>query len=52
MTLILMGDWRSEELTSKPNETAALVKMKITERLDEKRFVSRHKITFSLDGAL
>jgi hypothetical protein len=29
-----------------------MVKMKITERLDEKRSVSRHEITFSLDGAL
>jgi hypothetical protein len=36
MASILMGDWCSEELTSKPNETAAIVMMKITERLDEK----------------
>ncbi len=33
-------------------ETAAIVQMRITERLDEKRSVSRHKIAFSLDGAL
>jgi len=47
-----MGDWCSEELTPKPNETAAMVRMRITKRLDEKRTVSRHKIAFSLDGAL
>ena len=52
MALILMGDWCSEELTSKRNETAAMVMMKITERLGEKRSVSRHKIAVSLDGAL
>jgi hypothetical protein len=29
-----------------------MVKMKITEKLGEKRSASRHKIAFSLDGAL
>jgi len=29
-----------------------MVKMRIMERLDEKRSVSRHMIAFSLDGAL
>ena len=32
MALILMGDWCSEELTPKRNETAAMVMMKITKR--------------------
>lgn len=30
MALILMGAWCSEELTSKPNETAAMVGMLLT----------------------
>jgi hypothetical protein len=38
-------------MTPKPNENAAMVKMTITETLDEKRTVSRHKISFPLDGA-
>jgi hypothetical protein len=37
---------------TEPNETAAMVKMKIMTRLGEKRTVSRHTIAFSLDGAL
>jgi hypothetical protein len=49
MTLILMGDWCSGELTPKLNETAAIVKMRIMTRLYEKRTVSHHKIAFSLD---
>jgi len=52
MILIQMGGWCSEELTPKPNETAAMVMMRITKRLDEKRFVSHHKIAFSLDSVL
>ena len=32
---------------TKTEETAAMVGMKITKRLDEKRSVSRHKIAFS-----
>jgi len=52
MALIQMGDWYSEELIPKPNETTAIVMMRITERLGEKRTVSRHKIAFLLDGAL
>ena len=34
------------------DETAARVRLRLTKRPDEKRSVSRHKIVFSLDGAL
>jgi hypothetical protein len=40
------------ETDTETEETAAMVGMKITKRLDEKRTVSRHEITFFLDGAL
>jgi hypothetical protein len=39
-----MGGWCSEELTPKQNETAAMVMMKTTERLGEKRTVPRRTI--------
>jgi hypothetical protein len=40
------------EIYTETDEISAMVKMKITKRLGEKRPVSLHKITFSLDGAL
>jgi hypothetical protein len=42
-----MGDWCSEELTPKLNETTAMVRMLLTDKNnDEKILFSRHGVGF------
>ena len=44
---IQMGDWCSEELTPKLNETTAMVRMLLTDKNnDEKILFSRHGVGF------